>query len=117
MKLITKRDFIIILSILILAAAATIVPSFIKGGEYAEISFDGEIVETVSLDENRTFTINGITFDIRDGKIAVTDSPCRDGICIHTGYVSSPSQTIVCLPKKMSVRIIGEKSGADIVVG
>lgn len=116
MKLITRRDALIIATILAVAVAFLIIPA-LKSGEYAEISFDGKAVKTVSLRKNEIFTINNITFEIKDGKISVTDSPCRDKICEHTGFIGSPSQTIVCLPEKMSVRIVGKSDDIDISVG
>ncbi|HNX63577.1 MAG TPA: NusG domain II-containing protein [Oscillospiraceae bacterium] len=114
---IKKRDIIILSAIFILCISFLIFPKLLNSGETAEISIDGEIVKTISLEKNDTFKLNSFTIDVRDGAICVLDSPCHDKICVHTGYISKPSQTIVCLPERLIIKIKGEDKEADLSVG
>ena len=61
-----------------------------------------------------------MTVEIKDGKVRISDSDCPDKICEKTGFITSPIQAIVCLPNRISVRIIDEKnninSNIDVVL-
>ena len=59
----------------------------------------------------------GITYvHIEDGAVAVTDSPCREKICVATGQVSRPGGWIACLPNRVFVRVAGGEAEVDQVV-
>lgn len=92
-----------------------------SGGTTAVIEVSGSEVMRVDLDSPaRTFTIpeaDGVTFELSDGAIAVTESDCHDKTCVRCGYIDSEGSTIICLPKKLCVRIEGGESSADIVIG
>ncbi len=118
MKFITIRDFLIILIILIPAMIFLVIKSSDNGG-YAEFSYNGKIVKTVSLSEDTELTVNGVVFIIEDNSVSVSSSPCPDKICVKSGKIAKNGETIICLPERIAVRIISEdKNGnADIVVG
>ena len=117
MRMITKRDAVIISAILLLSIGGVLLPQLLSSGGSAVISIDGKTVRTVSLDKDLTFDEGGISFEVKNGGIAVISSPCRDKICQHTGYISSPAQTIVCVPEKMTVTITGNSDNIDLTVG
>lgn len=111
-----KRELIILLPLLLVGiggclflyrrSAQTDSPQNRK----AVIFFDGKEERMISLspsDENasQSFTIRNISFLIDANGIQVTDSPCSDKICIHTGAISQPGQAIICLPERMAVQI------------
>ena len=114
---IKKRDIFILLAIFILCISFLIFPTLLKSGKTAEISVDGKIVKTVYLNKNSTFEMDGFSINIKDGAICVLNSPCHNKICVHTGYISKPSQTIVCLPKRLIIKIKGEDKKTDLSVG
>ena len=45
-----------------------------------------------------------------DGKVGVRceEADCPDKICVHTGRVTMPDQPVVCLPHRVTARIIQE---------
>jgi len=45
---------------------------------------------------------------IKDGKVSVTQADCRDHICVQTGTICCPGQTIACLPHKLLIYIEGK---------
>ncbi|MBP0959685.1 MAG: NusG domain II-containing protein [Oscillospiraceae bacterium] len=117
MKLITLRDLAIILSILIISVIFLAI-NFRDNGTYAEISYDGKVVKTVSLSEDSEFSVNDIKFSVKENSVCVVSSPCPDKICVKTGAIKRNGETIICLPEKVSVRIISDdKVSADIIVG
>jgi len=57
----------------------------------------------------------GITHvEIDDGRVRVTESPCREKICIAAGWVSQSGEWIACLPNRVFLRVEGgEETGVD----
>jgi hypothetical protein len=45
--------------------------------------------------------------------VLIKDASCPDQLCVTGGKISKPGQTIVCLPNKVIVRIIGNQEGED----
>ena len=115
-----KTWFLLLGGILALCALCSI-PLLLPGdaSTHAEILSDNEIVRTVDLRIEQTFTVesqwgtNVIT--VRGGKIAVTEASCPDHYCMHRGYCNSGSQ-IVCLPNRLVIRFV-ENQGIDGAVG
>ncbi|MFR4337598.1 MAG: NusG domain II-containing protein [Lachnospira pectinoschiza] len=49
----------------------------------------------------------------------MTDADCPDKLCVKTGMISKTGETIVCLPHRVVVEIIGaaaDDSGVDSIV-
>lgn len=116
------RTWILIFVITLLIFGALSVPLLFPGdaAAYAEISSQGERVQTVSLAVDQQFEItteNGgyNTITVKDGKIAVTEATCPDHYCMQRGFCNSGTQ-IVCLPNRLVIRFLGQQS-IDAVVG
>ncbi len=118
MKFINLRDGIIVAAIFLSALAFVFVGNFFSG-QTAEISVGGEVARIVPLDKDDSFFVGDVSFEVKDGEIFVTDSPCRDKICVKSGGIKNVGETIICLPERVSVRIIGksDSDSADIIVG
>lgn len=119
-----KNDLIIITLLLAVSAVIFGVYSIISGSMdnvQAEILVDGKVVKTISLDEDKVFSLpekSNILFEIKDGAIRFSQSDCPDKICVNTGFINKAMQTAVCLPNGISVRIVGsDEYGVDTVVG
>ena len=79
----------------------------IENAAFAQITSQGEVVKTVSLDRDQEFTVNGKnTVTIKDGKIAVTWAECPDQYCVHQGYQNG-GRDIVCLPNRLVITFLG----------
>ena len=86
----------------------------------AEITRQGQIVRTVDLRIDQSFTVesenggyNVIT--VKDGKIGVTEASCPDHYCMMRGFCDSGTE-IVCLPNRLTIRFLGEQE-IDAIVG
>lgn len=115
-KTLKRQDLILAAVLLVLAA--------VLGGEYyfthrtpavrAEVTVDGEVVETLDLSKDQEITIHGAGggtnhLIIKDGEIWCSEASCPDLVCVHQGKQSLDGSLIVCLPNRMIVQIIGEK--------
>ena len=117
-----KADLLVIAAVILLAVTVAVVflfPAQAVEGATVQIYQDGQLVQEVSLQENTTLTIPGEytnVVQIQDGKVGIMDADCPGNDCVHTGWISTPGSSIVCLPNRVEIRIVGS-GGVDLVVG
>lgn len=112
-----KRDIILVLSMVIIAAAAFLIINFAvkKDGSYAVIKVDGNVIKTLDLNSGETtIEVNGYQGGvnkvvINDGKVSMMEADCPDELCVKTGKISRVGETIVCLPHRVVVEIKGSQ--------
>ena len=107
----SRLDVIVIASLLLVSSIFFLVTALNREeGAYAEVTVDGEVVGAYPLEINATYKLNGGTNEltIENGMAYMTYSTCPDHTCEDARrkahYVG---QTIVCLPNKISVKIVG----------
>ena len=63
----------------------------------------------------RTVTGNGYTLHIvlTETEVWVESSDCPTQDCVHTGHISRSGQSIVCLPARVIVQLVGGSGGDD----
>lgn len=106
----TKKDLIIIFVLFALSLMLFLFFSFYTKGQskYVQIIYDGNIVDTLPIDKDIEYnpqSNNNIVIEIKDNKARFKTSDCPDKVCVNTGWLSSPGQTAVCLPNKVSIVI------------
>ena len=118
-KLFTKKDFIIIVVVLIVGVLGFLIINNADKGKTVIIKSDGKVVETVSLTENGyEKEVNGVIVHIENGKAFVKESSCKDKVCVNSGELSKSGQSAVCAPNGVSVEISGESdSSPDAITG
>lgn len=86
-------------------------------GKYVQIESNGEVVETLKLDEDiqkeYRFGDETNTLKIENGKATVTDANCPDGICVNHKAIYRKGESIICLPHKLVITIIGDSPTDD----
>jgi hypothetical protein len=53
--------------------------------------------------------------EVRDGRVRMVDSACPDKLCVKTGWISSPGESIVCLPNRVVIEVVSGDGGPDVV--
>lgn len=110
-KLITKKDFILVLIVLVVGFAGLILANSSDEGKTATIKVDGKVVETILLDGgNRTFAYNDVVICLDNGEIFVKASKCADKVCMRSGKISKAGEGIICAPNRVSIEIDGENT-------
>ncbi len=111
---------ILIFAVLGLAAASVLVLNIKKEGAKAKIYSDGELIETIDLEnvsEGYEFTVycedGENVIRAEQGRICVVSASCPDKVCINQGWISDGVMPIVCLPNKLVIEIEGAEAGAD----
>lgn len=91
-------------------------------GNVAVVKIDGREIRRYPLNHDVTDTIktdNGInTIEIRNGSLRVTEADCPDKLCVYQKAISRPGETVVCLPHRLVIEVIGpekEHSGLDSI--
>ena len=117
-----KGDMVAVLLVLLLALGVFLafLPSGQEKGASAQIYLDGKLVKTVSLTQDQEFSVDGDyrnTITVKNGRIAVTHSDCPGKDCVGCGWQSVSGRSLVCLPNRMEIRIVGKATDVDFVVG
>lgn len=116
----SRSDFIPVIIIIVLAVGAYFLFTCGQSGNYAEILADNTVIKRVDLSQDSEFSLEGyegVTFSVKDGAISFVSSDCPDKICVRTGYIKNRGQSAVCLPNRLTVRIVGSESDIDVYVG
>lgn len=103
---------------LILSIGAVVAASvFAYGGnvQASEVSIENEEGTFLyPLDQDRDVAVRGplgeTMVHVRDGRVRVHESPCRDKICIAAGWLDQTGQWTACLPNRVFVRVEGGES-------
>lgn len=123
-KYFSALDIGIIVFVLIISAIALVSQLNSKTDELScVVRVGGDVVHTVPLsqvDEKEYFLVEGefpVTVVLTNDFVYVESASCPDKLCEHTGKISRASQSIVCLPAKVSVTLESSNSDLDAVVG
>jgi len=110
----TFADKVLIGCLIVLSLASyPLVRRMTKAGNVVQIEVNGAVSTVAPLYTNQSFAAPGplgnTNVVIQDGEVFVTESPCRNKICIRTGRIAHTGQLIVCVPNKVVVRVIGKE--------
>ena len=111
---ILKRDILLIGVLLAVVLAVLLVLTLTKEkGAYVEVIQDGERIATYPLDIPREVSLNGGTniLVIEDGVAYLSYATCPDRTCVNTGKISYNGQSIVCLPHRITVKVVSDADG------
>ena len=82
---------------------------------------NGQETARYALSEDRTVRIEGEggynLLVIEGGEVYLSEADCPTQLCMKTGKIRYAGQSIVCLPHRLAVRIMGGASGLDAVTG
>ncbi len=114
-----KSDFIIIILALVLIAGVYLFSEKFnedKSANELAICLDGEIIDRLPIYEDRVYEFKGENGDkntvkIKAGKVEIIEANCENQVCVHSHPISKAGETIVCLPHRFYVEILGKKEG------
>ena len=116
-----RYDALVVLVVLALAAALAVRPFLAARAPTVVVSADGQELDRLPLAQfgTHTYANNGYTLTVTaaGGAVSVTQSDCPGQDCVHSGAVSRAGQSIVCLPARIVVELVGAADGYDLVTG
>lgn len=113
-----RWDLLLVLGILLAAAVLYLLARPGDAGGWAVVTVNGAEVGRYRLDQERTVTIGETDYNVLEisgGAAAVVEANCGDHTCVRTGRISREGETIVCLPHRLVVEILGRASDMDAV--
>ena len=94
---------------------------FRKDGGAVVVEQDGRETARYALSEDRIVRIEGEggynLLVIENGEAWLSEADCPTRLCVKTGKIRYAGQSIVCLPHRLAVRIVGGASALDAVTG
>ncbi len=117
-----KGDWLVIIMVALLALGVMLACLPRSGGAenaVVQIYREGELIRTLPLGEDRELSVSGEYVNlvsIQDGRACILESNCPGADCVHSGWISSPGRSIVCLPNRVEIRVVGAHSDVDFVV-
>lgn len=117
-KLITKKDLILLLVVLLAGVLGIVVMNSADKGKSAEIIVDGETKEIISLEENFQKQVNGVVVCCENDEVYIKESDCPDKVCMRSGRISKSGESIICAPNRVAIKINGKKGNLpDAITG
>jgi hypothetical protein len=80
-----------------------------------EVRSGRETVGRYSLHEDRTLEVTGTLGDsvlrVENGRVRFVSSPCRNRVCINSGWHRHRGAAAACLPNRVSFSLLGGVEG------
>lgn len=115
-----KKDKLLVAFIVIAAGIAALVSNLFgnKAGSYVRVTIDGELYGEYSLQEDQSIEIQGTSgynrFVIIHNSVKMLEADCPDQYCVKHAAITNTNETIVCLPHKLTVEIVGDAADNQV---
>lgn len=105
-----KKDIIIILIFLLIAGGFLLINQLMKqDGDRVVVYVDGVVWKEYSLSEDHTYEIDTQygknVVKIKDHQVSITSASCENQVCVQHKAISDTTQSIICLPNHLVVKI------------
>ncbi len=110
----TRLDIIVVATLLLVALLWLVLSLlFRQQGAQIVVEIDGEVVAEYSLAENGEYSLldGANLLVIEDGAAYMKSANCPDKTCVGVGRVKYSGQSIICLPHRVSVTVVGDDLG------
>lgn len=110
-----KNDKILIITIFSISVMMITISIICKqeGGQ-ALIYHNHQVVQTVDLNIDHIYQVEGdlgiVKVEVKDQKIRVIEENSPYHLCSKQGYISSSNETIICMPNRIMIEIIGKNN-------
>ncbi|MCG0275250.1 MAG: NusG domain II-containing protein [Thermosediminibacteraceae bacterium] len=122
--MLTRGDKILIALILVFAMAIFTgfqIYGFSGEKTYAVIEVNGKEYQKISLGKDGPKlqlkvpgAMGDLVLEVDRYRVRVLSSDCPDKDCIRQGWASRPGQALVCLPNRVVVKIVNNKSSGEL---
>lgn len=106
-----KEIFVIVIIIFIVLISLLVIDISKKEGKYVIVRIDGKVVNVYDISENGTYVLNNGSniLCIFNYKAYLISATCPDKLCVKQGEIDELSESIVCLPNRLSIVISNNK--------
>lgn len=90
-----------------------------KDGSVAEVYYEDELILSIDLNMDGEYVVEGelgdVVLEVNNNRIRVKSENSPKNICSKEGYISDSSRTLICLPNKIIVKIVGDSEIDGVV--
>ncbi|MCD6118076.1 NusG domain II-containing protein [bacterium] len=108
-KILKPGDFLIAFVLLCISLAFMLIPKEKGSTLYIKVNEKLAAVYSLNQAKEKHVTVKGAVGEmhicIADGKAWVTDSACKNKLCVRMGKISRNGEVIVCLPNRVVISV------------
>ncbi|MDE5818109.1 MAG: NusG domain II-containing protein [Lachnospiraceae bacterium] len=115
-----RRDVLFGVGVLLIVIGCFLLRGLVFQGDaaYVEFSQDGRMIRRVRLSdmEGQDIRIDAAEggynlIHVENGSVFVREADCENGDCIRQGTIRHMGESIICLPHKLAITIVGDTDG------
>jgi len=109
-----NKSDIKLISILLIVVSSIFIFIYItkEEGSLAEVYYEDKKMLIIDLNIDGEYIVDGelgdVILEVKDKKIRVKEENSPKNICSKVGFIGDSSRTLICLPNKIIVKIVGE---------
>lgn len=114
-----KNDVQLIIVLLIFSLISIVfIKTNKKNGDTFKIYYENDVILEEKLNKDNIYEVEGyngkVKVEVKNNKIRVIEETSPLHICQKQGFISKPSETLICLPNKIIIKI--ESTDLDGVI-
>ena len=91
-------------------------------GDWVVVTVNQKEIIRLPLNQDQITHVKGplglTEIEVKKGRARIARSPCKNKVCIKSGYIRYADRLAACIPNRVVVRIVGKSHrGVDAVVG
>lgn len=81
-------------------------------GTIAEVYYEDRLITSIDLSIDKEYVVDGelgdVVLEVKNNMIRVKEENSPEHICSKEGFIGDSSRTLICLPNKIIIKIVGE---------
>lgn len=91
-------------------------------GDWVVVTVNQKETIRLPLDQDQKTHVKGpiglTEIEVKNGHARIIRSPCKNKVCIKSGYIRYADRLAACIPNRVIIRIVGKSHrGVDAVIG
>ena len=91
-------------------------------GDWVVVTVNQKETIRLPLDQDQKTHVKGpiglTEIEVKNGHARIISSPCKNKVCIKSGYIRYSERLAACIPNRVVIRIVGKSHrGVDAVIG
>ncbi len=109
---------LVVLAVLCLSLAHVMARAGVEGPSQVAIAVSGQSLGSFDLHQPRQVRAAGARgeteIEIEAGRARIRSSRCPHEVCVRRGWISRPGQVSICVPNRVVLEIVGQKSASQV---
>jgi len=91
-------------------------------GDWVVVTVNQKETIRLPLDQDQKTQVKGpiglTEIEVKNGHARIIRSPCKNKVCIKSGFIRYADRLAACIPNRVVIRIVGKSHrGVDAVIG